>query len=159
MVNEFAYLVADSDTVLEVDTAEPVIESVSEDVSTDNGSNITVVINNPSTEKDTSTVEDKDTIQEVVIREEDLILNSVTTETLRITANDTSGLKSVLLGVIGDYETVVTDYEYRNNNNTYYSHSIDIQPDYAWLVTAAIFTVCIYCCFRLYGLVFGRGRR
>lgn len=66
----------------------------------------------------------------------------------RVSASDTTGLKSILLGLFGDYETVVTDYEYRNNNNTYMSHSIDIQPDYAWMCAAACFGIVLWCTFR-----------
>lgn len=157
------YNVTNTDTMVEdsndggiIDT---VLESVSENVSTDNGTNITLVINNSKSDEPVSDSEVENNVQEVVIREEDLILNDVTVETKRITANDTTGLKSVVLGVIGPYETTVTDYEYRNNNNTYYSHSINVEPDYAWMITAALFAICIYSCFRLYGLVFGKGGR
>lgn len=66
----------------------------------------------------------------------------------RISASESSGLKSILLSLFGDYETVVTDYEYRNNNNTYMSHSIDIQPDYMWIASAATFGVVVWCVFR-----------
>lgn len=66
----------------------------------------------------------------------------------RISASDSSGLKSILLSLFGDYETVVTDYEYRNNNNTYMSHNIDIQPDYMWIASAVTFAVVLWCVFR-----------
>lgn len=72
-----------------------------------------------------------------------------------VTASDASGLKSVLLGLIGDYETVVTDYEYRNGSNSYISHSIDIQPDYAWMASMLLFTLVIYCLFRVGGALIG----
>lgn len=72
-----------------------------------------------------------------------------------VTASDASGLKSVVLGLIGDYETVVTDYEYRNGSNSYISHSIDIQPDYAWMASMLLFTLVIYCLFRVGGALIG----
>ena len=72
-----------------------------------------------------------------------------------VTASDASGLKSVVLGLIGDYETVVTDYEYRNGSNSYISHSIDIQPDYAWMASMLLFTLVIYCLFRVGGAIIG----
>lgn len=156
------YDVADQVTLesdIENESSEPVVESVSEDGSANNGSNITVVINNPKSEEPVSDIENEDTIQEVIVREDDMILTDVSTEVFRVSASDATGLKAVVLGVIGDYETVVTDYEYRSGSTSYVSHSIDIQPDYAWLCSCAIFLVCLYSMFRLYGLVFGRGRR
>lgn len=78
-----------------------------------------------------------------------------TVTTYSVTASDTSGLKSVVLGLIGDYETVVTDYEYRNGSNSYVSHSIDIQPDYAWMASMLLFTLVIYCLFRVGGALIG----
>lgn len=78
-------------------------------------------------------------------------LQSVNVSTERISASDANGFKSVLLGLIGDYETIITDYEYRNNQNTYTTHSIDITPDYSWICSTAIFGLVIYCFFRLVG--------
>lgn len=72
-----------------------------------------------------------------------------------VTASGSNGLKSVVLGLIGDYETVVTDYEYRTGSNSYVSHSIDIQPDYAWLASMFLFTLVIYCLFRVGGALIG----
>lgn len=70
-----------------------------------------------------------------------------------ITAADTSGLKAVLLGLIGDYDATVIDYTYTNNNNSYVSHSIEIQPDYTWLASAALVALMIFCLFRLGGSI------
>lgn len=76
----------------------------------------------------------------------DLINTSETI--LRVSASDSNGLKSVLLSIIGDYETVITDYEYRNNNNTYTTHSISIERDWAWICSCAVFGGVIWCVFR-----------
>lgn len=78
-------------------------------------------------------------------------LQSVSVSTERISASDANGFKAVLLGLIGDYETIITDYEYRNNQNTYTTHSIDITPDYSWIWSTAIFGLVIFCFFRLVG--------
>lgn len=91
---------------------------------------------------------EEDPIQVEVIEPE---LVNVTTSLQRVSASDTTGLKSILLSILGDYETVVTDYEYRNNNNTYYSHSIAIERDYAWLCSCGIFAIILYCTFRSIG--------
>ena len=67
-----------------------------------------------------------------------------------VTPNDANGLKKVMLQLIGDYETVVTEYRYTNNNG-YTSVSVSTEPDYSWLCSCAIFFLVIYSCFRLLG--------
>lgn len=86
-----------------------------------------------------------------VVVVDDMQLVNMTQSMQRVSASDTSGFKAVLLQILGDYETVVTDYEYRNNNNTYMSHSINIEQDYAWLCSAGILALLIYCTFRSMG--------
>lgn len=78
-------------------------------------------------------------------------LYDVTVTVQRISASDATGFKAVVLTLLGDYEAIVTDYEYRNNNNTYMSHSIEITEDWTWISSAAIFLVVIFCFFRLVG--------
>lgn len=60
-----------------------------------------------------------------------------------------SGLKGVLLDVLGPYDTVVTQYKYQQGSNQYYSYVNDIQPDYPWLASAALFIVLIWSLFSL----------
>lgn len=86
-----------------------------------------------------------------VVVVDDMQLVNMTQSMQRVSASDTSGFKAVLLQILGDYETVVTDYEYRNNNNTYMSHSIAIEQDYAWIASACILALLIYCTFRSIG--------
>lgn len=81
----------------------------------------------------------------------DLELVNTTQTVQKVSPSDTNGFKAVLLTVLGDYETVVTDYEYRNNNNQYMSHSIAIEQDYAWICSAAILGLILYCTFRIIG--------
>ena len=70
-----------------------------------------------------------------------------------ITPEDSTGLKAVLLSLIGDYDAVIVEYEYRGtNNNVQYLR--EIQPDYVWLCSSAIFLVVIYSVFRLGGALF-----
>lgn len=101
-----------------------------------------------------SEIETKDDLDAVIALDPELV--NVTQSVQRVTAADTSGLKAVLLSILGDYETVVTDYEYRNNNNTYYSHSISIERDYAWLCTCGVFALLLYCTFRSIGGICAR---
>lgn len=89
-----------------------------------------------------------ETVQQVEILEPQLIEVNQTRQTVQ--PSDANGFKAVLLTVLGDYETVVTDYTYQNNSN-YYSHSIEIEQDYAWICSAAMLGLFVYCTFRIIG--------
>lgn len=80
-------------------------------------------------------------------------VQEVSTSTLRISANETSGFHAVILGLLGDYNPIVKDYTYQSSNG-YTSHSIEITPDWSWIASAAIFLVIIFCLFRLIGGIF-----
>lgn len=60
---------------------------------------------------------------------------------------DANGLKAIMLTLIGDYETVTTDYTYQSSNG-YYSHSITTERDWSWIMTCALFVVVVWCVFR-----------
>lgn len=105
---------------------------------------ITQLLNNNNTSE--SDTDEPDLVQVL-----DLELVNTTSTIKSVTPSDTNGFKAVLLTVLGDYETVVTDYEYRNNNNTYMSHSIAIEQDYAWICSAAMLGLIVYCTFRIIG--------
>lgn len=92
-----------------------------------------------------------DTDEPDLVQVLDLELVNTTSTIKAVTPSDTNGFKAVLLTVLGDYETVITDYEYRNNNNTYMSHSIAIEQDYAWICSAAMLGLIVYCTFRIIG--------
>ena len=72
-----------------------------------------------------------------------------------ITPEDTTGLKSVLLQFIGDYEPIVLEYEYQNSNNQYSSYLREPYPDYVWFGSLLVLILMIYCLFRLGGAIFG----
>lgn len=74
---------------------------------------------------------------------------SATAYTVR--PSDTNGLTSVVLGLIGDYNPIVTDYTYRNNNSSYETHSITVTPDWPWIISAAIFSLVLFCCLKVLG--------
>lgn len=75
---------------------------------------------------------------------------STTLQQLRLSANDTTGLHAVLLSLIGDYNPIVKDYTYTSNNG-YVNHSIEITPDWSWIMTAGLFIVVIFSVFRIFG--------
>ena len=74
-------------------------------------------------------------------------LLEVKSTTNRVSASDATGLKSLMLSLIGDYDTVVTDYTYQSSNG-YTTHSIQIERDWSWIISAVLFAVVIYCTIR-----------
>lgn len=72
-----------------------------------------------------------------------------------ITPEDTSGLKAVLLEVLGDYDPVIVEYEYRNSNNTTYNYLREVLPDYPWCASFIMLALFVYCIFRLGGALIG----
>lgn len=73
-----------------------------------------------------------------------------TLQVLRVAPSDTSGLHSLFLTLIGDYNPVVKDYTYTSSQG-YTSHSIEITPDWSWIMTAALFIIVVYCFLRIVG--------
>lgn len=67
-----------------------------------------------------------------------------------ITPSSTSGLKAALLGILGNYDPVVVEYQYASGNG-YTNYLREIQPDYVWLCSAALLALVIYCLFKLGG--------
>lgn len=103
---------------------------------------------NSLTDKSDDAKSDSDDPQLVEVLEPVLIKAEQTRQTVQ--PSDANGFKAVLLTILGDYETVVTDYTYQNNSN-YYSHSIEIEQDYAWICSAAMLSLIVYCTFRIIG--------
>lgn len=74
-------------------------------------------------------------------------------QVVKISANDTTGLHSIILRLIGDYNPIVKDYTYTSSSG-YTTHSIDIQPDWSWIMSCALFIIVIWSLFRFLGGVF-----
>lgn len=87
------------------------------------------------------------------LNETEEILVDTDTKLLSVTPNQSNGFKKVILQLIGNYDTVVTDYTYQNYNG-YTQHSIDVQPDYSWIASAVIFLAVLYCALRFIGGLF-----
>lgn len=68
-----------------------------------------------------------------------------------VTETNSTGFKAVLLGLLGNYDTIVTVHQYQSSSQGYYSTVTDVQPDYVWLTGAALLLLLIYCLFRLGG--------
>lgn len=67
-----------------------------------------------------------------------------------IKPSDTSGLKAALLGVLGNYDPVIIEYQY-NSGNGYSNYLREVQPDYVWICSFALLALVIFCLFRLGG--------
>lgn len=68
-----------------------------------------------------------------------------------VTESNSSGFKAVLLGLLGNYDTIVTVHQYQSSSSGYNSYVTDVQPDFVWLTGAALLLLLIYCLFRLGG--------
>lgn len=90
------------------------------------------------------------------LSESDEVIISQQTQQLRISANDTSGLHSIVLSLLGDYNPIATITEYRYPSGTGYQnrYQVDVTPDWSWICTCVLFIVVVYCFFRLIGGIF-----
>lgn len=118
-------------------------------------SNTQIFLVLPSQDK-TDTQED--TADVINQGDETTVLKSVEVTRQRVSAEDATGLKASVLSLIGDYETVVTDYTYQNGS--YVSHTIDVQPDLAWCASALLFLAVIWSCLKMFSIALrGNHRR
>ena len=67
-----------------------------------------------------------------------------------VTPSDATGFKAVLLGLLGNYDPPVVQFEYTTNSN-YKQYVNEIQPDYVWLCSCGLLALMIFCLFRLGG--------
>lgn len=63
---------------------------------------------------------------------------------------NTTGLKAALLGVLGNYDPVVIEYQYSSGNG-YSNYLREVQPDYVWICSFVLLALVIFCLFRLGG--------
>lgn len=64
-----------------------------------------------------------------------------------VTSDDTSGLKAVLLDILGPYEPVLFEYTYGSNYNT----GREVFQDDVWLCSFWMLAIMVYSIFRLLG--------
>lgn len=62
-----------------------------------------------------------------------------------------SGLKGIMLNLLGAYDPPITQFRYQSNTSTNYTYVNDIHPDYPWMCSAAIFAIVLFCVFKLLG--------
>lgn len=127
-------------------------ENINESIQDDNDTSEDILSTNDSSGSYTLDINlnRSDEPQQVVIVD-DLELVSRDTTKLRISPSDSSGLKAVMLTILGDYETTITDYTYQSGSSQYYSHSISIERDWAWLASACMLGLMTFCTFRFIG--------
>ena len=83
---------------------------------------------------------------------EDVVLTGVSRVSVPpVTPSSTTGLKAALLTVLGNYDPVVVVHQYQSSSSGYNSYATDVQPDYAWLASAALLCLVIWCLFKLGG--------
>lgn len=96
--------------------------------------------------------ESSENVPETTIEESEEVVRTVSP----ITPSNTTGLKQVLVSLFGNYDTIVTEYRYTNSNG-YQTVTVNVQEDYVWIISAAIFSIVLYCLFKfLGGVFFGR---
>lgn len=83
---------------------------------------------------------------------EDVVLTGISRVSIPpVTPSSTTGLKAALLTVLGNYDPVVVVYQYNTSSSGYSSYATDIQPDYAWITSAALLCLVIWSLFKLGG--------
>lgn len=83
---------------------------------------------------------------------DDVVLTGVSRVSVPpVTPSSSSGLKAALLSVLGNYDPVVLVYEYNISSSSSSRYVTDTQPDYAWLASAALLCLVIWCLFKLGG--------
>lgn len=110
------------------------------------GGNTIYVLNQPSESSESEVASDVGTSSA------DLVLTDVSmlTGLAPVTPSDATGFKAVLLGLLGNYDPPVVQFEYTNSNN-YKQYVNEIQPDYVWLCSCGLLALMIFCLFRLGG--------
>ena len=83
---------------------------------------------------------------------EDVVLTGISRVSVPpVTPSSSTGLKAALLTVLGNYDPVVVVYQYNTSSSGYSSYATDIHPDYAWIASAVLLCLVIWCLFKLGG--------
>lgn len=136
-----------------VDSVSDLVNSASAEVSPGEpasevspGGNTVYVLTQPASEVDNDVSVTPVSIDDPSVTITDISLASVSP----VTPSSTSGLKAALLGILGNYDPVIVEYQYSGGNG-YTNYLREIQPDYVWLCSAALLALVIYCLFKLGG--------
>lgn len=132
----FCFLVA-----IVVSLCLPVLADDETDSSIDSGTSVT---ENEASYPSTLTKEDLETGEWAQTGVSVYVVNPVD-------SSDATGLKKIVLSLIGEWDSIIVEYQYMNTNSSYYSYLREVQLDYPWLCSCAIFLVVIFCVFRAGG--------
>lgn len=88
---------------------------------------------------------------EYVGSQEDTGLQLESIETYALSPIESStGLKGILLEIIGPYDNVVTQYRYQSSTtSSNYTYVNEVTPDYPWIASAALFIALVISVFGL----------
>lgn len=86
----------------------------------------------------------------VIANPNDVVSVDVVRSTSPVRPADASGLKKIILQLIGDYDMVTNEYTYTSSNG-YTSKQVTTEPDYAWMISAAVFALVLWSLFRFVG--------
>lgn len=118
-------------------------ESVSQ---VSSGGNTVYVLTQPDSEVVRDATPTPVSIDDPGVTITDISLSSVAP----VTPSSTSGFKAALLGILGNYDPVIVEYQYQSSQG-YNNYLREVQPDYVWLCSAALLALVIYCLFKLGG--------
>ena len=153
-------VISDVETPALPETVDSVVDSVSDLVNSatsetapgeavskvSSGGNTVYVLTQPDSEVDRDVAATPVSIDDPGVTITDISLASVAP----VTPSSTSGLKAALLGILGNYDPVIVEYQYQSSQG-YNNYLREVQPDYVWLCSAALLALVIYCLFKLGG--------
>ena len=100
-------------------------------------------------EESTSTVPEVNVYNEITVENEELgeYIGTSVYSLNPVSSSDSNGLKAVMLSLIGDWDSIVVEHAYESTNG-YTNYVREIQLDYPWLCSCAIFLVVLFCVLR-----------
>lgn len=61
-----------------------------------------------------------------------------------VTPSTSNGFKKVVLSLIGNYDPVIVEYRYQNTSSSTYGYLRQVEHDYPWLCSCAIFALVLF---------------
>ena len=61
-----------------------------------------------------------------------------------VTPSASNGFKKVVLSLIGNYDPVIVEYRYQNTSSSTYGYLRQVEHDYPWLCSCAIFALVLF---------------
>ena len=136
-----------------VDSVSDLVDTATSEISPDEsisevspGGNTVYVLAQPDSEVVRDAIPTPVSIDDPGVIITDISLSSVAP----VTPSSTSGLKAALLGILGNYDPVIVEYQFQSSQG-YNNYLREVQPDYVWLCSAALLALVIYCLFKLGG--------